>query len=51
MHLEAAVVEIGTGAVGTPVRPFPRVETFVELEVDKLCKAGRAQFAPVRPLT
>lgn len=51
VHLEAAVVEIGTGAVRTPVRPFSGVEAFVELEVDELCKTGWTQFALVRPLT
>lgn len=50
MHLEAAVVEIGTGAARTPVRSFFRVEAFVELEVDELCKAGWAELALVRPL-
>lgn len=51
VHLEATVVEIGTGAARTPVRSFSGVEAFVELEVDKLCKAGRAELALVRPLT
>lgn len=51
VHLEAAVVEIGTRAVGTAVRPFPSVEAFVQLEVDKLSKAGWAELALVRPLT
>lgn len=51
VHLEAAVVEIGTGAARTPVRSFSGVEVFVELEVDELCKAGWTQFALVRPLT
>lgn len=50
VHLEAAVVEIGTGAARTPVRSFFRVEAFVELEVDELCKAGWAELALVRPL-
>lgn len=51
MHLEAAEVEIGAGAAGTPVRSFSGVEAFVELEVDKLGEAGRAELALVRPLT
>lgn len=50
VHLEAAVVEIGTGAAGTPVRSFSSVEAFVELEVDKLSEAGWAELALVRPL-
>lgn len=51
VHLEAAEVEIGAGAARTPVRPFSGVETFVELEVDELGEAGRAELALVRPLT
>lgn len=51
MHLQAAVVEIGTGAVRAAVRSLPTVEAFVELEVDELSKAGRAELALVRPLT
>lgn len=50
VHLEAAVVEICTGAAGTPVRSFSSVEAFVELEVDELREAGRAELALVRPL-
>lgn len=50
VHLEAAVVEIGAGAAGTPVRSLAGVEAFVELEVDELSEAGRAQLALVRPL-
>lgn len=51
VHLEAAVVEIGTRTVGTPVRPLTSVEAFVQLKVDKLSKAGRAELALIRPLT
>lgn len=51
VHLEAAVVEIGTGAAGTPVRSLPSVEAFVELQVDKLSKPGRAELTLVRSLT
>lgn len=51
VHPEAAVVEIGTRAAGTPVRSFSCVEAFVELEVDELREAGGAQLALVRPLT
>lgn len=51
VHLEAAVVEIGTGAARTPVRPFSSVEAFVELEMDELSKAGWAELALVGPLT
>lgn len=51
VHLEAAVVEIGTGATRTPVRSFTGVEAFVELKVDELCEAGWAELALVRPLT
>lgn len=51
VHLEATVVEIGTGAARAPVGSFPSVEAFVELQVDKLCEACRAEFALVRPLT
>jgi len=51
VHLEAAGVEIGTGAARTPVRAFSSVEALVELEVDELSKAGGAELALVRPLT
>lgn len=51
MHLEAAVVVIRTGTARAPVGSLSGVETFVELEVDELCKAGWTQFALVRPLT
>lgn len=51
MHLQTAVVEIGTGAVRAAVWSLPAVEAFVELEVDELSKAGRAELALVRPLT
>lgn len=51
VHLEAAVVQIGTGAAGAAVRALSRVQSFVELEVNKLCKPGWTQFALVRPLT
>lgn len=50
MHLEAAVVDVGARAVGTPVRSAPGMETFVKLEMDELREAGRAQFALVGPL-
>lgn len=50
VHLEAAVVEIGTGAAGTPVRSFSSVKPFVELEVDELSEAGWTELALVRPL-
>lgn len=50
VHLEAAVVEIGAGAAGAPVRSFSAVEAFVELEVDELREAGRAELALIRPL-
>ena len=50
VHLEAAVVEISTGAAGTPVRSLSGVEAFVELEVDELSEAGWAELALVRPL-
>lgn len=51
VHLEAAVVEISTGAARTPVRTFPRVEAFVELQVNELSEPGSAELALVRPLT
>lgn len=51
VHLEAALVQIGAGAAGTAVRALSRVQSFVEFEVNKLCKAGWTQFALVRPLT
>lgn len=51
VHLETAVVEIGTGTAGTLISSFPGVEAFVELEVDELSEAGWAEFALVRPLT
>lgn len=51
MHLEATVVDVRARAVGTPVRSVSRVKTFVKLEMDELCEAGRTQFALVRPLT
>lgn len=50
VDLQAAVVEIGTGAGRTPMRPFPSVEAFVELQVNKLSKPGWTEFALVRPL-
>lgn len=45
------MVQIGTGAAGTAVGALSRVQSFVELEVNKLCEAGWTQFALVRPLT
>lgn len=51
MHLEAAVVEIGTGAVRAAVWTLPSVEALVQLEVDELSKAGRAELTMVRSLT
>lgn len=51
MHLEAAAVEIGTGAARTLVRPFSSVEAFVELEVDELREASWAELALIRPFT
>lgn len=51
VHLEAAVMEIGTGAARAPVRSLPGVEAFVELQVDELSKPGWAELALVRPLT
>lgn len=51
VHLEAAVVDVGARALGTPVRSGSRVETFVKLEMDELREASRTQFALVRPLT
>lgn len=51
VDLEAAVVQIGTGAAGAAVRALSRVQPLVELEVNKLSEAGRTQFALVRPLT
>ena len=51
MHLQAAVVEISTGAVRTAVGSIPRVQAFVELEVDELSKSRWAELALVRPLT
>lgn len=51
MHLEAAVVEIGTGAARTAVWSLPTVEPFVELEVDVLSEPGWAELALVGSLT
>lgn len=51
MNLEAAVVEIGTGAARTPVRSFSSVEALVEFEVDELCEASWAELALIGPLT
>lgn len=51
VHPEAAVVEISARAAGTPVRSFPSVEAFVELEVDELSETGWAELALVWPLT
>lgn len=50
MHLQAAVMEIGTGAAGTAVGALPTMEAFVELKVDELSKSGRALLALVGPL-
>lgn len=49
--MEAAVMEIGTGAVRTAVWSLASVEALVEFEVDELSKASRAELAMVRLLT
>lgn len=51
VHLETAVVKVGTGAARAPMRSFSSVEAFVKLEMDELSKAGRTQLALVGPLT
>jgi len=50
VHLQAAAVEVGPGAAGAAVRPLPRVQPLVELEVDELGEARRARLAQVGPL-
>lgn len=50
VHLEAAVMEVGAGALGASVGPLSSVEVLVELEVDKLGEAGRTQLALEGPL-
>lgn len=48
--MEAAVVEVDTGAVRTPVGALPGVKAFVQFEMDKLGEASWTQFAQEGPL-
>lgn len=41
-------MDVALVALGTLVRPLPRMQSLVQLQVHKLCKLGRAHFALVR---
>lgn len=41
-------MDVALVALGTFVRPLPRVQSLVQLQVHKLCKLGRAHFTLVR---
>lgn len=51
VHLEAAVMEVGSLAAWASVRALPAMKPLVEFEVDKLSEAGWALLALVRPFS
>lgn len=51
VHLEAAVMEVGSLAAWAPVGALPAMKALMELEVDKLGEAGWALLALVGPLS